>query len=78
MLTGLKVSCLLRKYVFYRPELTEKSGHHGIEILSFWNAKINESMYRAQRVDERNGVTCLVIVTLNGSFYVRSAEYRKK
>ena len=35
-------------------------------------------MYRAQRVDERNGVTCLVIVTLNGSFYVRSAEYRKK
>ena len=32
MLTGLKVSCLVRKCVFYRPELTGKSRIHGTEI----------------------------------------------
>ena len=31
MLTGLKVSFLVRKCVFYRPELTGKSGPHGTE-----------------------------------------------
>ena len=32
MLTGLKVSSLVRKCVFYRPELTGKWGPHGSEI----------------------------------------------
>ena len=32
MLTGLKVPSLVRKCVFYRPELTGKSGPHGNEI----------------------------------------------
>ena len=31
MLTGLKVLFLVRKCVFYRPELTGKSGPHGTE-----------------------------------------------
>ena len=34
MITGLKMSFLVRKCVFYRPELTGKWGPHGIEILS--------------------------------------------
>ena len=32
MLIGLKVSSLVRKCVFYRPELTGKWGPHGTEI----------------------------------------------
>ena len=32
MLTGLKVSSLVRKCVIYRPELTRKWGPHGTEI----------------------------------------------
>ena len=31
MLTGLKVSSLIRKCVFYRPELIGNSGTHGTE-----------------------------------------------
>ena len=40
MLAGLKVSSLVQKCVFYRPELTGKWGPHGIEILNFCNAKM--------------------------------------
>ena len=32
MLTGLKLSSLVWKCVFYRPELTGKSGPHGTKI----------------------------------------------
>ena len=32
MLTGLKVSSLTRKFVFYGPELNAKARLHGIEI----------------------------------------------
>ena len=35
MLIGLKVSSLVRKCVFYTPELTGKRRPHGSEILSF-------------------------------------------
>ena len=35
MLTGLKVSSLTCKFVFYRPELTAKAGTHRIEFASF-------------------------------------------
>ena len=37
MLTGLKVSSLTRKCVFYRPELNVKVGAHGIEFCKPWN-----------------------------------------
>ena len=40
MLTGLKVSALARKLVFYRSEVVGKGGPYGIELLSFRNAKI--------------------------------------
>ena len=35
MLTGFKVSSLVRKCVFCRPESTGKYGSHGTKILSF-------------------------------------------
>ena len=37
MLTGLKVSYLTFKCVFYRPELNAKAGAHGIEFCKPWN-----------------------------------------
>lgn len=40
MLTGLKVSALAQKWVFYRSEVVGKGGSYGIELLSFRNAKI--------------------------------------
>ena len=42
MLTGLKVSSLVWKCVFYRPELTGKWGPHGTEI-KFLKFKIEMS-----------------------------------
>ena len=37
MVTGLKVSSLTCKCVFYRPELNAKAGPHGIEFCKPWN-----------------------------------------
>ena len=39
MLTGLKMSDLEPKWVFYRSEVIGKVGPHGTELLSFGNAK---------------------------------------
>ena len=64
MLTGFKVSFLERKCIFYRTALTGKWGPHRTEILDFSNAKIKYSNERAQRVDEKNRVICLVLLAL--------------
>ena len=56
MLTGLKVSFLVRKCVFYRPELTGKSGPHGTENKVFEIPNWIVSTDRAQRIHEKNGV----------------------
>ena len=40
VLTGLKVSSLVRKCVFCRPKRTGKWGPYGTEILSFLSAKV--------------------------------------
>ena len=37
MLTGLKVSSLTSKCVFYRLELNAKAGPHGVEFCKPWN-----------------------------------------
>ena len=60
-MSGLKVSSLVRKFVFYRPELTGKWIPHGTEIkfLKFKNILTD----RAQRVDEKNGVIHLFMFT---------------
>ena len=45
-MSGLKVSSLVRNFVFYRPELPRKWLSHGTEIEN-WNILMD----RAQRVD---------------------------
>ena len=55
MLTGLKVSSLVWKCLFYRLELTEKWGPYGTETFE---------KSRAQTVDEKNWVIPLVMFTL--------------
>ena len=58
-MSGLKVPSLVRKCVFYRPDLTGKRVAHGtkIKLLKFKNILTN----KAQRVVEGNEVICLVI-----------------
>ena len=60
-MSGLKMSSLVRKCVFYKPKLTGKWVPHRTEIkfLKFNNILTD----RAQRVDEKNGVIRLVIFT---------------
>ena len=60
MLTGLNVFSLTCKCVFYRTELNTKGGP--IE-LNFEGLEMNQTKrQRAERVDEKNGVICLVIM----------------
>ena len=58
-MSGLKVSSLVRKCVFYRSDLTGKRVAHGtkIKLLKFTNILTNKS----QRVVEENEVICLLI-----------------
>ena len=62
VLTGLKVSSLAWKCVFYRPEHNGKGegpmelNFEGLEMQK-WNIPT-----WAQRVDEKNGVDCPVII----------------
>ena len=58
-MSGLKVSSLVRKCVFYRSDLTGKRVAHGtkINLLKFKNILTN----KAQRVVEENEVICLII-----------------
>ena len=60
-MSGLKVSSIVRKCVFQRPERTEKWVPHGtaIKLLKFKT----EIYYGAQRVDEKNGVNRQVMFT---------------
>ena len=51
MLTGLKVSSLARRCVFYRPEQNAKGGPHGLFFEGLAMQKWNKPMDRAQRVD---------------------------
>ena len=43
MLTGLKVSSMICKCVFYRTELNAKEGPHVIEFINKWNISIDRS-----------------------------------
>ena len=61
MSTGSKVS-LVRKCIFYRPELTGKWKPHGTEI-KFLKFKTNISTDRAHSVHEKNRSICLVMFT---------------
>ena len=64
MWTGLIFSSLACKYVLYRPEHNAKAG--GSMELNFEDLEMqkwNIPMDRTQRVDEKNGVICLVMFT---------------
>ena len=63
MLTGLKVTSLVQKCLFYRPELTGKSGLHGTEIKFLKLKSWNVSTDRAQRIHEKKWVIRLVMFT---------------
>ena len=62
-MSGLKVSSLVKKCVFYRPELTGKRTPHGTEI-KFLKFKTKGKLKdRAQIIDKKNGVIRLVMFT---------------
>ena len=52
MLTGLKVSSLACKILFYRSEHNAKGGPHRTELWSSWNSKKIFPTKRVQRVNE--------------------------
>ena len=60
MLTGLEVSSLTCKCVFYGPELNAKARPHGIEFSKPWNETTDGSSLR--NIQKKNGVICLVIM----------------
>ena len=70
MLTGLKVSPLACKCVFYRPDHNTNGGPHENELWS-WNAKMKYPMNKAQKVDEKNGVICLVIMFTSRAMVIK-------
>ena len=73
MLTGMKVSSLARKCVFYRSTLTGKWGPYGIEIKFL---KFKTEMY--QRIELKDYVRGVIRLNVkNGSFYVPSARSSK-
>ena len=50
------------KCVFYNPTHNASGGSPWNLIWTFWNAKMKSTNWRAQRVDEKNGIICLVIM----------------
>ena len=56
------MSVLTCSQVFYRPVYDVKWGLHGIECWRSWNAEMKEINDRTQRVEQKSGVICLVIM----------------
>ena len=89
MLTGLQVLSLACKCVFHGPEHNAK-GRESIELNfeRLKNQHLNVPTNRAQRVDEKNRFTCLVItftsrikvikMSKSGSLFELFADGRKK
>ena len=88
MLTGLKVSSLTCKCVLYGLEQMKKEDSMELSFEGLETQKWNIPAGRAQRLDEKNGVICLVILftpraiiikmTQIGLFFVFSADESKK
>ena len=66
MLTGLRVSSLAFKCVFYRTEHSAKGRLKEMNFEGLEMKKWSIPKDRAQRVDEENGVICLVIMFIPG------------
>ena len=62
-MSDLKLSSLVRKCVFYRPELAGMLVPHGTLKLRFWIQNWSKLKDRAQRVDQKKGVIRLVMFT---------------
>ena len=62
-MSDLKLSSLVRKCVFYRPELAGMLVPHGTLKLRFWIQNWSKLKDRAQRVDQKKGVIHLVMFT---------------
>ena len=60
MLTSLKVSSLICKCVFYGRETNAKWDHSELNFEGLEMGKRNIPMGRVQRIDEKNGVICVV------------------
>ena len=72
MLTGLKVSSLTCKLVFYKPELNAKAGPYGIKF-----SKPQNETYQWIELKEytkKNGVICLVIMFTSIVMVFKKAE----
>ena len=63
MLTGLKLSSLAWKYLFYKPEHKQRGHPMELNLEGLETKKWNKPTDRAQRVDKKNGVNFLVMFT---------------
>ena len=73
MLTGLKVSSLVFKCVFYRAEHNAKVGRHGAKFWRLWNPKMK---YNGQcsMSRQKNGIICLVIMFTPGVMVMKVSK----
>ena len=75
MLTILKGSSLAYQCIFYRPENNTKSGDaQGTEFWKSWKAKMKYTNGENSRVDEKNGVICLVIMFAPGVMVIKMSK----
>ena len=65
------MSSLTYKCVFYRPEPNAKAETHWIEFWRSWSKTPND---RAQWLDEKNGVICLVIMFTSSGMACKMSE----
>ena len=74
MLTGWKVSFLASKSVFYRPEHIAKRRGMELNFEDLEKQKWNMPTVRTQRVGEKNGVVCLVIMFTSGLMVLKKSR----
>ena len=74
MLTGLKTSSLASKCVFYSPEHNAKGDHMKLNFEGPEMQKLNIPTDKTQRVDQKNGVICLVIMFTSGVMVIKMSK----
>ena len=74
MLAGLNGSSLASKCLFYRPEHNVRGDPMILNFKDLEMQKWNIPMDRTQRVDEKNGVICLVIMFTSGVMVIKMSK----
>ena len=74
MVTGLKVSLFACKHVFYRPELLQRGNPMGLSFEGIEIQKWDITTDKAQRIDEKNGVICLVFMFTLGVVAIKMSK----